>query len=75
MSGPRRIRIHRLVLDGVEAHQRRAVVAAFETELARLFADHPHDLPEGAPPGAVESPADIGRRAAAAVHARVVGEC
>jgi hypothetical protein len=76
MTVPRSVRINRLVLDGIEAHQRAAVVSALHTELARLFREHPDSVPPtrtNAP--TVGSPADIGRAAAAAVHAKVVQAC
>jgi hypothetical protein len=76
MSAPRRIRINRLVLDGIDPHQRAAIVAALHDELVRLFREHPDSVPTPLPgPRPVTSPADVGRRAAAAVHARVVAAC
>lgn len=76
MSTPRKVRINRLVLDGIEAHDRRAVVAAFEAELARLLREHPDSVPDARRVlPATSSAADVGRRAAAAVHAEVVGRC
>jgi hypothetical protein len=76
MTAPRRIRINRLILDGIDPHQQAAVVTALHTELARLFREHPDSVPK-APPNArnVTSPAEVGKRTAAAVHARVVRTC
>lgn len=71
------VRIGRLVLDGVEPQRRDAVIASFEAELRRLLADYPDRLPAhpGQAAGDPGSAAEIGRQAAAAVHARVVAAC
>lgn len=78
MSAPRRVRIGRLVLDGIAPERRVAVVASFESELSRLMTAYPDRLPDRPAPrsGAqAGSDAEIGRQAAVAVHARVVAAC
>lgn len=76
MTAARRVRINRLVLAGVDERHRAAVVTAFRGELIRLLAEYPDSIP---PPQQVcrgtDTPVDIGRRTAAAVHAKVVGAC
>lgn len=82
MSAPRppiRLRIDRLVLEGVAPQHRQAVQAAFEGELARLLAAGPR--PSGAarqdslavPAASGRDPAATGRAAAAALHRAVSG--
>ena len=81
MTAPRRVRIGRLVLDGIEPAWRDAVVASFHAELTRLLTAYPDRLPDrprparGGSAGESGSAGEIGRQAAAAVHARVVAEC
>lgn len=75
MTAPRRVRIGRLVLDGIEPTQRAAVVAGFQDELARLLTADPDRLPEGQLAPRTGTPDEVGRRAAAAVHAQVIAAC
>jgi hypothetical protein len=75
MTAPRRVRIGRLVLEGIESAHRDAVAASFQAELARLLTAYPDRLPEPARAQRGNSPADLGRQAAAVVHARVVASC
>jgi hypothetical protein len=71
----RRVRIRRLSLEGIEPSDRDAVAASFQAELARLLTAYPDRLPDRARPQRDDSPAELGRRAAATVHARVVASC
>jgi hypothetical protein len=75
MTAPRRVRIGRLVLEGIEPAHRDAVAASFQAELARLLTAYPDRLPDRTRPQRGDSPGDVGRRAAAVVHARVVASC
>jgi hypothetical protein len=76
MTAPRTIRINRLVLDGIGPHQKAAFAAAFTAELTRLLREHPDSLPTPRPDTrTAASPTDIGKRTAAAVHAKVVRAC
>ncbi|MBN8893088.1 MAG: hypothetical protein BGP12_11605 [Rhodospirillales bacterium 70-18] len=78
MSGVR-LRIDRLVLDGVAPGDRARVVAAFRAELARLLAAGGADVAAGARPGHVAMlPAgadagSAGRAAAASVFSAIGG--
>ena len=75
MTAVRRVRIGRLVLDGIEPAWRDAVVASFHAELTRLLTAYPDRLPDRSRPARGGSAGEIGRQAAAAVHARVVAAC
>jgi len=82
MTGPLlRVRIERLVLDGVEAGDGAAVARALEAELARRLArggvpsllaaagDHPHLQAPTVQLDPATAPGVLGRRVAAALHA------
>jgi hypothetical protein len=75
MTAPRTIRINRLVIEGIDSHQRAEFAAAFTAELARLLRDHPDSVPRPRPDPPTASVSDLGRSTAAAVHARVVRAC
>jgi hypothetical protein len=76
MTGPRTIRINRLVVEGIDPHQKAAFAAAFTAELTGLLREHPDSVPEPRPDTCTAgSPTDVGKRTAAAVHARVVRAC
>jgi hypothetical protein len=75
MTAPRTIRINRLVIEGIDPHQKAAFAAAFTAELTRLLREHPDSVPKPDPATHVTSATDAGKRSAAAVHARVVQGC
>jgi hypothetical protein len=75
VTAPRRVRIGRLILDGIEPAQRDAIVASFHDELTQLLTAYPHRLPDRPRPARGASADEIGRQAAAAVHARVIAAC
>lgn len=76
MTAPRTIRINRLVLEGIDAHQKAAFAAAFTAELTRLLREHPDSLPEPRPATRTAASAtEAGKQTAAAVHAKVVRAC
>jgi hypothetical protein len=74
-----RLRIDRLVLDGVAPRDRARVVAAFRAELARLLAAGGADVVAGVRPGhaavlpAVADAGAAGRAAAASVYSAIGG--
>jgi hypothetical protein len=75
MTAPRTIRINRLVIEGIDPHQKAAFAAAFTAELTRLLREHPNSLPKPGSGTHTASATDAGKRTAAAVHARVVQAC
>jgi hypothetical protein len=76
MTAPRSIRINRLVIEGIDPHQKGAFAAAFTAELTRLLHEHPDSLPKPRPAArAAASPTEVGKQTAAAVYAKVVRAC
>jgi len=76
MTAPRNIRINRLVVEGIEPHQKAAFTDAFTAELTRLLREYPDSVPvRGRHRHVAESAADAARRTAADVHAKVVDAC
>ncbi|AGB26701.1 hypothetical protein Mycsm_06564 (plasmid) [Mycobacterium sp. JS623] len=75
MTAPRTIRINRLVIEGIEPHEKTAFATAFTAELARLLREHPDSVPKGRPEPSATTPVDAAKRTAAAVHAKVVHAC
>jgi hypothetical protein len=76
MTAPRTIHINRMVIEGIDPHQKAAFAAAFTAELTRLLHEHPDSVPTSRPDSRIaDSPTEAGKRTAAAVHAKVVRAC
>ena len=76
MTVPRTIRINRLVVEGIDPHQKAAFTAAFTAELTRLLREYPDSVPETRPGiRNAASPTDVGKCTAAVVHAKLVLAC